>query len=292
MHKSNGLLPLRQPLFVHQIQHGSPDGRGQRRAADQPPRAIRVDDLAIAHGADVRVGAAAEVEHAALDVAEVPVLDELRVGPEGQAREVLGEVAGDGAQLVQGRGEDVGEAAAGGEARGGDLLELLEGLGLGGVVEAVPLGAADGEHVGAGAGEVDLEDVALGAVAGARVAADAGVARRHDDGGSLQRELHPLVALALDVEIWEGGLVAAVGDGDHVGGLVDATLELALVAARVGIGILGVETGGFGAVAGLSEGTVCAVAAINGVEEGCELRLEWWFFEGLCWEGTNCSRSH
>lgn len=64
--------------------------------------------------------------------------------------------------------------------------------------------------------------------------------------------------------------MAAVGDGDYVGGFVDAALEGALVAGGIGIGVGRVERG----VAGLSFGGEGAVGAVDGVEEVVEEAVE------------------
>lgn len=55
--------------------------------------------------------------------------------------------------------------------------------------------------------------------------------------------------------------MATVGDGDDVCGLVDTALKLSLVATGSWVGVRRIE----GGVAGLAEGGVCAVAAVNGV---------------------------
>lgn len=90
--------------------------------------------------------------------------------------------------LVAWNAEDIGKPAAAGEAGGGDLFELLAGDGDGVGGESVPFGAADGEDVGAGTGEVDFEDVAGVAVAGSRIATDAGIAGGHYYCDALERE--------------------------------------------------------------------------------------------------------
>ena len=83
----------------------------------------------------------------------------------------------------------------------------------------------------------------------------------------MQGKLHPLIALTLHIKIRKARLISTVGDGDHVGWLVDPALELAFVSTGVGIGISGVEAGWLCAISRLAIGTVCAVTTINCIEE-------------------------
>jgi len=56
-------------------------------------------------------------------------------------------------------------------------------------------------------------------------------------GGALKCELHPFVALALDVVDGEVLLAFAVGDGDYGRWGVEAAFEGAFVAAGAGVGV-------------------------------------------------------
>ena len=112
----------------------------------------------------------------------------------------------------------------------------------------------------------------------ARVRADTVIARRHHHGYTLQPELHDLQALALEIRGGQVPFPAAVRDGDHGRGVVDAALTGTFVFVRrrdgrirEGVGVDGVETGWVGAVACLVECGVAAVGAVEGVEEGCAM---------------------
>lgn len=83
----------------------------------------------------------------------------------------------------------------------------------------------------------------------------------------METEFHKLIALALLVVAGQLAFLLAVGDGDDVCGLVDTALEVAFVSAACGVGIHGVNAG---EVAGLVEGGVGTVGAVDGVEKGVE----------------------
>lgn len=68
----------------------------------------------------------------------------------------------------------------------------------------------------------------------------------------------------------EVGLLATVRDRNDVGGFVDTTLELALVASRCWVRVRWVEP----RVSGLSKGGIATVRAINGIQEVVEEALE------------------
>lgn len=82
----------------------------------------------------------------------------------------------------------------------------------------------------------------------------------------MHAELHDLAALALLVVGGQVVFLLAVGDGDDVGGLVDAALELALVAEGIWVRVNWVYVG----VSSLAKRRIGAVRAIDGVEEGVE----------------------
>jgi hypothetical protein len=68
------------------------------------------------------------------------------------------------------------------------------------------------------------------------------VARRDDDGNTLETELHDLVtlpSLVVDVEV----LTSAVGDGDDIRGLVNSALQLALVTSSLGVWVWRIDWG-------------------------------------------------
>lgn len=177
-----------------------------------------------------------------------------------------------GCPLIARDPEDVAEAAATRKSCRRHLVELLVWCRRRRVVETVPLCATDGEDVWAARGKIRVEDLASWAVAFLR--SDAAIAAGHDDGGTLQAQLHPLVTLALHVVVGPTGLAAPIANANNVGRLVHAALELALVSARVGIGIDRVEALGRSAVACLTVGRIGAVTPINGVKEGVPETIE------------------
>lgn len=146
-----------ETLLVDQREDGTPDGRRQRRAADKVPVAAAEDELAVADGADVGIRATEAVVHALLDVREVAVARELAVAGERERPADRLDVRVHVERLVQREREDVAEAAAAGEPGRRHLVELLVGLLGRAIREAVPLGAADRQDVGARAGEVGVE---------------------------------------------------------------------------------------------------------------------------------------
>lgn len=269
VNKADGGFSSLQTLLVDEREHGAPDGRGQGRAADEVPLAAAEDELAVADGADVRVRAAEPIVHAlAGDGGEVPVARELAVAREGEGLAHGLDVRLHVRRLPQRDGEDVAEAAAAREAGGSNLVEFLEGFGRRGVGKPVPLRAADGEDVRAGAREVRVEDLGAVGLGGAgAVVADARVPRRDHRRGALERELEPLGALPPHVVVGEVRLAAAVRDRDHVRRLVHAALQLARVPARVRVRVGRVLALGLVAVALLAEGRVVAVRPVDGVEE-------------------------
>lgn len=266
MYKTQGCLARSNTLLIDQRQDRTPDRSRQRSPAHQPPRAVRVDNLSISHSAHVWIRAAAEIEHTTRSVAEITVRDEVAVTLEAQATTFLLKIGRHRISLITRPGKDIREATAARETLRGDFVQRLARRRRRSIAESVPLRTPNGEHVRTRAGEVNREDLARFAVAD--ISADAGVARGHHDGGALERELHPFVALPLHVVVWPSVLAGPVGDGNDVCGLVDAALERACVAARVEVGIRWVEAFGGGAVAGLAVGAVGAVAAVDGIEEG------------------------
>jgi hypothetical protein len=73
---------------------------------------------------------------------------------------------------------------------------------------------------------------------------------------ALKTKLHELVALSLLIIGREIVFLAAVGDGNDVGRLVDAALQRPLESAGIGVRVDGIESG---IIAGLAE---CRVRAI------------------------------
>lgn len=79
-------------------------------------------------------------------------------------------------------------------------------------------------------GLVFAQTAALGTVS--RNAPDPEVSACEEDGVSLQRQFHPLVALALIVADWDVGFGFAIANTDNSRGLVHTTLTRTLVAIR------------------------------------------------------------
>ena len=73
--------------------------------------------------------------------------------------------------------------------------------------------------------------------------------------------------MALEIEVWKRFLTGTVRDGDDVSRLVDTALQLALIAARIGVGILRVQACWLSAIPSLTECAVGAITAVNGIEE-------------------------
>jgi hypothetical protein len=251
-------------------------GAAEAGAADGPPLASPQDDLVLAHRGHVREAAATVVVDFvnARDVVEAAIDNDLVVGAEGKRGLDLVVVGLDRVPLIIGHTPDVAEASAAGKLGRRDLLEDLPLDGRRGRVPAAQLRAANGEDVGAGLGEGWSEDGSNVRVGWPTDAApsrrDAIVARRENDRDALQAQLHVLVALAVLVVVGQQVFYGAVRDGDHVGWLLDLALEATLVPnwRRVlVVWICRVRAYGVGTVTGLTEGTVGAVAAVDGVEE-------------------------
>lgn len=266
MYEPQRALAGSNALFIDQRQDRAPNRGRQRSSAHEPPRAVRINNLSISHSAHIRIRASAEIEDTAGGVTEITIGDEVIVPVKTQAISHLLKVGRDSISLIARDGEDIGESTTARETQSGNFVERLARCRRRGIAEGIPLRAANGENVGARAGEVDRED--LPGLAVAEVLANTGVAGGHDDGGALESELHPFVALSFYVVVRPSGLVCPVGDGDDVCGLVHAALKLARVAAGVEVWIRWVETFGLGAIAGLAIGAVGAIAAVDGIKEG------------------------
>ena len=196
--KAHRALSDIRPVLIDDS-HDRTKSRGARRGAeDKGKTTVDSDDIVSAIGRDIRVSAG----HAGVIVA---------IGAVGRI-EVI-EVRLDGAGLVGGHGEDVGEAAAGED----DGFAGLFGLGDGGVGD--DLGGADGGDVGAGAGEGGVEDAGCAVVVLAcsrvdalpAVAGDAEVAGGVEDGAAGHAELGVFLALPPLVEGRQVRFVVAVG---------------------------------------------------------------------------------
>lgn len=258
VHKSHGRLADREPLLVNPSQDGCKHRRSSRGTANKRRHALVEDHDVVRDGCDVRVRAPNPVVDAAV-LREAAVVDALVERVPGIG---AGEVVLDGLLLVVCALVDVAEPAARGERGHGDFF-VLAGVGAEG--EVAP---ADGGEVGTGGREVRGEDFPFRpeALSGGGIAIpafDAGVAGCDDDGDTLQAEFHPLGALAALVRDGEVSLGAAVRDGENLGGLVDAALELAFVAAVGGIGVRRVQ-----------RGDLAAVGSIDSIQKGVQKATE------------------
>ena len=255
-----------EPLLVDAGDDRCPHRSGERGAADGPEGAVEDDDEAITDGGDIGVAPSVPVEIARGDVADVTG----EVGIAVEAEVDTGEVGVDGVDLVVGRGEVIGEATARRERSSGYLVQLASRCTRRVVI--VKFGRAHREDVGASCVSLRIEDGAAVAALKARCTAvwaptDAVVATGDDNGGSLETELHDLVALALGVVRGQTDLRAAVRDGDNVCGLVDTAHALAAVAVAVRVRrVVAIRRG---AVACLSKGTIGAVATVDCIVERC-----------------------
>lgn len=262
VHEADRGLVRRKTVLIHQSQDCAPNRRGQTSSADRIPAALGVQDEVIADGADVGVSSSANVVDAITHIAKV----RSRCLIPSEVECDLVKIISNGAGLPRRRVEVVAETTTGREACSGALGECCRA-----VAHGVELRAADREHVWACSVRVWVKDGALRArttrsvAKVALIAPHAVVARGHDDRGALQAQLHDLVALALKVVCGQIALAATIRYGDDVGGLVDAALQLALVAVGVRVGWVEAFRGS--AVAGLAVGAVGAVAAVDGVEE-------------------------
>lgn len=187
--------------FVDQRQERADDGDGGGGAVDQGEGAIDSGDVVGSVRCDVGIAArgAAVVE--------------LSGGVRGR---MSGEESVNGGCLVSGKGENVGEAAAGVDDGFTGLLWCGDG-GAGG-----DLGSANGGHVGAGAGECWVEHAAgtvvVGTVRGeavTAVAGDAEIPGRVEDGRALKTELHVLMTLAPFVEGSQVRFIKAIRCTDY-----------------------------------------------------------------------------
>lgn len=86
----------------------------------------------------------------------------------------------------------------------------------------------------------------------------------------MKAELQVFIALTPLITDRETVLLATVADGDHAGRLVDTALELALVPARLRVGVGRVQR----RVASLAKRAVGAVAAVNSVQEVVQEAVE------------------
>ena len=265
VHEAHGRLSDRNPLLVDTVDDGRKDGRRCRGTANEGRLPVEDDSHVVANGREIRISTAAAVVDAAVGDSSAGVVGARRAVALVGSGHVAGQVGADNLRLVARHGIDVGEPTARGEAGDGAL-----GIG-GGASTSWEGGGAEGGDVGAGGGEVRVENLAGAAEAAIRVAVvgaagrDAGVTRGDDDGSALHAELHHLSALALLVVGGQVVLLLAVGDGDDVGGLVDAALSLPLE-ATLGVGVLGVDWG----VAGLAKGAEGAVGTVEGIEESVQ----------------------
>ena len=265
IHKPHRRLPRRNPLLINAIQHA----RKHRTTRAGPPnqrRRPRIEDNdIITNSANIGVPASILIINPPIRTERIIIRARIiRI-----LRPRRGEIIRHGTGLVRRDGVDIREASPRREARDGDLLVFSD------VAAGGQEGGARGGEVGARCWEIGGEDVSVGAEAAvcvvvARGARDAGVAGRDEDGHALHAEFHEFVALALLVGGWEVGFLAAVGDTNNVGGLVDSALKRSLVAAWLGIRVWWVER----AVAGFSKGGVRAIGAVNGVEKVVEEAFE------------------
>ena len=176
-----------------------------------------------------------------------------------------GEVGADGILLVVGGEEDVGETTAGGELVGSGLgIANLGALGEG--------GGTDSGGVGARGSSVGSEDVLVGAEARSATAGNTVVTGGDDDGGSLETELHELLALALEVGVGVRGLVPSVGDGEDVGGLEGTAVLVG--GGTVNRGIVTTLELAEGTVNGIQEGVEDVVLLDNGLVESNSLGID------------------
>jgi hypothetical protein len=129
VHKPQRPLPLSQPFLINPRKNRRKQRRRSRRASNKQRAQLPYDGNLVAQCRDVRVAAAGAVVNAAVGV-EAGVVDGLVEGI-GYGR--LREVAGYGEDLVGGvniAAVDIGEAAAGAEACGGDFVAGFEGGGV------------------------------------------------------------------------------------------------------------------------------------------------------------------
>ena len=129
---------------------------------------------------------------------------------------------------------------------------------------------ADGGNVGASSREARVEHARCAVVVDAAwadtlasVASDAVVAGGVEYGGTLEAEFHVFVALADFVGGREVGFIVAVRGGNDFCSGKAATVLRTGVAAWVGIGIGRI-------LGGVIAALVCAIRAVDGVEEGVE----------------------
>jgi hypothetical protein len=167
---------------------------------------------------------------------------------------VVGQVALDDILLVFRRREDVGEAGAGAEARGSNLLTS----------RLDELGRTNADDPWAVADTARSEDVVRQTSA---VTLNTEVSRGVENGNTAHAELQPLGTLTTVVVDRLIVLNGAVRDGDDVGGLVDAAHLGLVVAIGMGVRIVRVV---LLAIARLAERSRVAVAAVQGIEESVE----------------------
>ena len=274
IHESDRLLPSRQTLLIDPINNGSENGSAGARSATEPELAFVVDGDVVSVRSDVRIAPSGAI----VDADAVGVI----VGfPVGRVRWlVVGEEGFDGFGLVLGLAVDVGEAAAGGEC---DAVWVAcwvhDGrFGIEDGFARVDLGGTDVCEVWTAVGPGGAEDGSV--LRGAAVLVQASVrtviawrachaivSRSVEYRNALQAELHEFIALTLLIVCWKVSLLPAIGYRDDISGLVDATLQLALITTRGVVGVGRVEDW---VVACFAKGRVSAVGAVEGIEERVE----------------------
>lgn len=242
-------LTHRNPLLVDAVDDPRKDGRRRACASREAELASDIDGDVVTIGCDVRDPAADAVIDAScvsreegdvgesIDVARVELCEAAVVWV---AWVVVGEVSRHGRLLVVRDGVDVAEPAARAivDAVRISRRVVYRTLGLEDRLSRIHLGRAHVCNIRAIVRPRGVEDVVLGpqAASGAVVSvwlgvvSHARVAGREEERDALQAELEVFVALAFLVGDGHVGFLAAVGDGEDVGGFEDTALEGAIVA--------------------------------------------------------------